>query len=169
MVIQIPMAGDDIIVSAAAVGHIDKHYGLVVGSVLRKITWGFVPGNRQYPFDKVRMSIIAGIGAIGVAASMPNWLLCCVVRAATSLGNEARRQRRRRRRRRQQQNWRNKTARLVFLHDVTLRIDQSWRSPSSYGRHGAPLPAFKYTTISKHTMEQVYIVKTRKTIINNVY
>ncbi len=51
----------------------------------------------------------------------------------------------------------------------TINIDQQWRSPPSYGRHGAPLPAFKHTTISKHTMVEFYIVKTRKTIKNNVY
>jgi hypothetical protein len=34
--------------------------------------------------------------------------------------------------------------------------------PSSYGRHGAPLLAFKHTTINKHTMEEFFIVKTRK-------
>jgi hypothetical protein len=41
--------------------------------------------------------------------------------------------------------------------------------PSSYGHHGAPLPAFKRTTISKQTMREDYVVKTRKNIINNVY
>jgi hypothetical protein len=56
-----------------------------------------------------------------------------------------------------------------FLQQVSLHIDQSWQSPLSYGHHGAPLPAFKHTTISKHTMQQDYDVKTRKTIINNVY
>jgi hypothetical protein len=30
-----------------------------------------------------------------------------------------------------------------------------------------PPPVLKHTTISKHTMQQDYIVKTRKTIINN--
>jgi hypothetical protein len=44
----------------------------------------------------------------------------------------------------------------------TIDIDQRWRSPSSYGRHGAPLPAFKHTSIDKHTMEEFYIIKTRK-------
>jgi hypothetical protein len=38
VVIKIPMAGDDIIVGAAAVGHIDERCGLVVGCVLRKNT-----------------------------------------------------------------------------------------------------------------------------------
>jgi hypothetical protein len=107
------------------------------------------------------MSIIVSIRAIGAAASTTNWSMCHVIRAATSLGNDAWQGRR--------QNWRNRTARLVFLHNGTLRIDRSWQSLSSYGCHGAPLPAFKHTTISEHTMEQVYIVKTRKTIISNVY
>jgi hypothetical protein len=31
----------------------------------------------------------------------------------------------------------------------------------SYGHHGALLPDFKHTTISKHTMQQGYIVETR--------
>jgi hypothetical protein len=41
-------------------------------------------------------------------------------------------------------------------------IDRSWRSRSSYGCHEAPLPVFTHTTISKHTMRQVSIVKTRE-------
>ena len=43
-----------------------------------------------------------------------------------------------------------------------IDIDRRWRLPSSYGCHGAPLLAFKHTTINKHTMEEFYIVKTRK-------
>ena len=39
---------------------------------------------------------------------------------------------------------------------------QSRRTPSSYGRHEAPLPARKHTTISQHARQQVSIVKTRK-------
>ncbi len=37
------------------------------------------------------------------------------------------------------------------------------------GRCCPTATAFKHTTISQHTMEQVYIVNTRKSIINNVY
>ncbi len=37
-----------------------------------------------------------------------------------------------------------------FLHDVTLRIDQSWWLPLSYGRHEAQLPAPMLPTISQH-------------------
>jgi hypothetical protein len=107
------------------------------------------------------MSIIVSIGAIGVAASMPNWLLCRVVRAATSLGNDAWW--------RQRQNRSKKSGRRQLLQQVSLHIDRSWRSPLSYGHHGAQLPAFKHTTISKHTMQQDYVVKPRKNIINNVY
>jgi hypothetical protein len=107
------------------------------------------------------MSIIVGIGAIGAAASASNWLLFCVVQEATSLGNDVWWRR--------QQNRSKKSGRRRFLQQVNLHIDQSWRSPLSYGHHGAPLPAFKHTTISKHTMQQDYIVKTRKNIINNVY
>jgi hypothetical protein len=127
---------------------------LVVGCVLRRNTQGNVQFNQQYSSDEVTMSILVGIRAIGAAASMPNWLLCCVVRATTSWGNDAWW--------RWRQNRRNKTRKQVFLHDGTLRIDQSWRSPLSYGHHGASLPAFKHTSISQHTMEQVYVVKTRK-------
>ena len=104
--------------------------------------------------DKVTMSIIVGIGAIGAAASMPNWLLCRVVRAAKSLGNDAWWRR--------LQNRRKKSGRRQFLQQVSLHINQSWQSPLSYGHHGAPLPDSKHTTISKHTMQQDYIVKTRK-------
>ncbi len=43
-----------------------------------------------------------------------------------------------------------------------IDINWRWRSSSSYGRHGAPLSDFKHTTISKHTMEEFYIIKTRK-------
>ena len=56
-----------------------------------------------------------------------------------------------------------------FLIDAISRVDRSWRSTPSYGRHEAPLPAFKHTTISQHTMQQVSIVKLEKTIIINVY
>ncbi len=50
----------------------------------------------------------------------------------------------------------------VFLHDEILLIDRRWWSLSSYDRRGAPLPAFKHTTISQHTTQQVSIVKTGK-------
>jgi hypothetical protein len=66
-------------------------------------------------------------------------------------------------------NWRNRAMRQGFLFDAISCANQSWRSTSSYGRHEAPLPAFKHTTMSQHTMQQISIVKTRKTIIINVY
>ncbi len=100
------------------------------------------------------MSILVGIRAIGGAALMTNWLLCHVFRAGTSLGNDAWR--------RGQQNRRNRTRRWVFLHDGTSCIDGSWRLPLSYGRHEAPIPAPKHITISNHTMQHFYVVKTRK-------
>ncbi len=106
------------------------------------------------PPNKVMMSIPAGIGAIGSAVSSPNRSLCCVVREGTLWWNDAWRRRRR--------NTRKKNRRWWFLQQASLYLDWSWRSPSSYRRHGAPLLAFKHTSISKHTMEQVYIVKTRK-------
>jgi hypothetical protein len=34
------------------------------------------------------MSILVSIGAVGVAASMPNWSLCHIIWAASSLGND---------------------------------------------------------------------------------
>jgi hypothetical protein len=133
---------------------VDGHCGLVVGCVLRKNMQGFVPGDQQYPSDKVTMSIVVGIRAVGAAAFTSDWLLCCIVQAATSLGNDAWWQRR--------QNRRKKRGRRRFLQQVSLHIDRSWWSPSSYSHHGAPLPAFKHTIISKHTMRQDYVVKTRK-------
>ena len=44
------------------------------------------------------------------------------------------------------------------------RIGQSY-STLSHGRHGAPPPALRHTTISQHTAQQVYVIKTRKTIL----
>jgi hypothetical protein len=104
--------------------------------------------------DTLTMSIIVGIGAVGAAASSTNWLFCCVVGAATSLGNDAWWW--------QRQNRRKKSGRRKFLQQVSLFLDRTWWSPLSYGHHGAPLPAFKHTTIIKHTMQQDYIVKTKK-------
>jgi hypothetical protein len=53
--------------------------------------------------------------------------------------------------------------------EVSARCNFSHRSimvavPSSYGRHKAPLPARKHTTISQHARQQVSIDKTRKSI-----
>jgi hypothetical protein len=56
------------------------------------------------------MSIPSGIGAIGSAASTPNWLLCCVVREGTSWGNDAWR--------RWRQNMRKRSKKWQFLHDA---------------------------------------------------
>jgi hypothetical protein len=104
--------------------------------------------------DTLTMSIIFGMGAVSAAASSPNWLFCRDVRAATSLGNDAWLRRRR--------NRRKKSGSRQFLQQVSSFLDRTWRSSLSYGHHGAPLPAFKHMTISKHTMRQDYIVKTRK-------
>ncbi len=132
---------------------VDGHCGVVVSCVLRRNMYGNVPGNRRCLPGKVTMSIPPSIGAIGVAASTPNWLLCCIVQEGTSWGNDAwwwwRHNRRKRNRR-----WQ-------FLQQASSYLERSWRSPSSYGCHGAPLPTFKHTTISKHTMQQDYVVKTR--------
>ena len=57
------------------------------------------------------------------------------------------------------QNRRNRASRGGFLHYAMLSIDRRWWSPSSYDRRGGPLLAFKHTTISQHTMQQVSIVK----------
>ncbi len=132
--------------------------GLVVGCDLRRNTLGFVPGDRRYPSDKM-MSILVGTGAISVAASTK--IVHRAALAGTSLGNNAWW--------RQQRNSRNRSRRQVFLHDGTLCINWSWRSPLFYRCHGASLLALKHTTISKHTMQQVYVVKTRFLLIINVY
>ncbi len=100
------------------------------------------------------MSILVSTGAVGAAASTTNWLLCHVFREGTSSGNYAWQ--------RWRQNWKNRTRRWVFLHSGTSCINGSWRLPLSYGHHGAPLLALKHTTISKDTMQQFYVVKTRK-------
>ena len=42
---------------------------------------------------------------------------------------------------------------------------QPWQPLLSHGRHGAPPPAPRHTTIRQHAMRQVYVVKTRKTIL----
>ncbi len=110
--------------------------------------------------NTLTMSIIVGIGAISAAASSNKWLFCHIVRAATPLGNDAWL--------RQRQNKRKKSGRRQFLQQVSSFLDRTWQSPLSYSHHGAPLLAFKHTTISKHTMQQDYIVKTRKNIINIV-
>jgi hypothetical protein len=135
-------------------GRVDGHCGVVVSFVLRRNMWGNVPGNWQCLPDKVTMSIPSGIGAIGLAASTPNWLLCCILWEGTLWGNDVWQ--------RWGQNRRKKSGRRQFQQQVSLHIDQSWRSPLSYGHHEAPLPAFRHTTISKHTMWQDYIVKTRE-------
>ncbi len=66
----------------------DGRCGLVVGCVLRRNMWGFIPCDRRYPSDEVTMSILVGIGAPGAAASTPNSLFCCILRAGTSMGND---------------------------------------------------------------------------------
>jgi hypothetical protein len=65
--------------------------------------------------NTLTMSIIVGIGAVGAAASTPNWLFFRVGRAATSLGNDAWWRRRR--------NRRKKSGRRRFLQQVSLHID----------------------------------------------
>ena len=104
--------------------------------------------------DEVRKCIMAGIGAVGSAATTPNQSLLRVRRFFTSWGNDALR--------RWCQRRRNRIRRRLFLQHANLRIDRSWWSPSTYGRHRAPLPAFEHTTINKHTIRQDYVVKTRK-------
>jgi hypothetical protein len=53
----------------------------------------------------------------------------------------------------------NRGRRRLFLQHANWRIDRWWWPPSSYCRHGPPLPApafdFKHTTINKHTRQQV--------------
>jgi hypothetical protein len=133
---------------------VDGRCELVVSCDLHRNTKGFVTGNWWYPSNEVTMSILIDIGVVGAAASMTNLSLCRVIWARTSLGYNAWQ--------RQQQNMRNRTRRQVLLHNGTSHINQSWWLPSSYGCHGAPLAVPKHTTISKHTMQQVYVVKTRE-------
>ncbi len=141
---------------AAAVGHLGHDVSTKVVGLLWVVSYvGIcrysVPGNWQCPPDKVTMSTPAGIGAVGLAASMLNRLLCCIVREGTLWGNDAWR--------RWRWNRRKRSRRWRFLQQASSYLDRSWRLPSSYGHHGAPLLAFKHKTISKHTMEQIYIVK----------
>jgi hypothetical protein len=135
---------------------VDGRCGVVVSCVYI----GICRVEYQVIGNTLMMSIIVGIGAVSTAASSTNWLFCRVVRAATLLGNDAWLRRR--------QNRRKKSGRRWFLQQVSLFFDRTWRSPLSYSNYGAPLPAFKHTAISKHTMRQDYIVKTRKNIINIV-
>ncbi len=70
--------------------------------------------------DKVMMSIPSGIGAVGLAASLPNWLLFCVVREGTSWGKDAWW--------RWWQNRRKKSGRRRFLqHAQSILIDNGGR------------------------------------------
>jgi hypothetical protein len=151
---------------ATAVGHLDHNAStdvvvtLNLGCDPRRNTSGFVLGNWRYPYNKVTMSILIDIRAIRVAASMLNWLLCRVVWATTSLGNDVWWQRRQYRR--------NRTRRQVSLHDGTLRNDRSWQPPLSYGRHEALLLAPKNTTISQHIGNRFVFFK-QGNIVNYVY
>ncbi len=88
------------------------------------------------------------------AAAMPNWLLLCVHRFGTSWRYDVWRW--------WQQTWRNRARRQGDLLNAISCVNRAWRLTLSYGCHEAPLPAFKHTTISQHTMWQVSIVKTRK-------
>ncbi len=62
--------------------------------------------------DKVRMIIPSGIRAVGSAASLLKWLLCCVVREGTSWGKDAWW--------RWRQNKRKKSGRRRFLQHTRL-------------------------------------------------
>ena len=80
---------------------------------IRRVTYHGLP-------DKVTMSIPSGIGAVGLAASSPNRLLCCVVREGTSWGKDAWWQWR--------QNRRKKSGRRRFLqHALSISIDDGGR------------------------------------------
>jgi hypothetical protein len=128
--------------------------GLVVGCDPHSNLWGYVPGNWRYPSNEVTMSILVGIGAIALAASTQNWSLLCIHQFGTYWRHDAWWRCRCRRQ--------NRSRRRGFLLNATSCINQSWWPPSSYGRHEAPLPAQKHTTISQHARQQVSIVKTRK-------
>jgi len=90
----------------------------------------------------------ASFRAIVSAASMPNRSLLCVLRFETSWRHDACRRCRHRRR--------NRSRRRGFLLDVISPIDRSRWPLWSYGRHEAPLPARKHTTISQHARQQGY-------------
>ncbi len=100
------------------------------------------------------MSSIAGIGAVGSTAHWPNRSLSRVRWIVTSCRRDVWRRRCQRRRER--------SRRRRFLHDANRRIARSWWSAASYSRYKDELPAFKHTTINKHTNQKEGIVKTRK-------
>jgi hypothetical protein len=73
-----------------AVGHLGHDVSTDVVGLLCVVSYiGILRTVYQGIGDTLMMSIIVGIGAVSAAASTPNWLFCCVVRAATSLGNDA--------------------------------------------------------------------------------
>ena len=134
-------------------GRVDRHCCVVVSVfLLGKLASEHVPPTMVVSFQ-----------AIVSAPSMPNRSLLHVHRFGTSWRHDTWWQCRRRQ-------W-NRSRRSSFLLNVNeiSCIDRSWRLPLSYDRHGAPLLAFKHTSILQHTMGQVGIIKTRKTIIINVY
>jgi hypothetical protein len=69
---------------AAAVGKLGHDMLTDVVGLLQVV---FYVGIRRVSYhglpDKVTMSIPSGIGAVGLAASLPNQLLCCVVQEGT--------------------------------------------------------------------------------------
>ncbi len=75
---------------------------------IRRVTYHSLP-------DKVTMSIPSGIGAVGLAASSPNRMLCCVVREGASWGKDAWW--------RWRQNRRKKRGRRRFLQPRSISID----------------------------------------------
>jgi hypothetical protein len=140
---------------AAAVGQLGHDVSTdVVGLLwvvfyvgIRRVTYHGLP-------DKATMSIPSSIRAVGLAASLPNRLLCCVLREGTSWGKDAWC--------RWRWNRRKKSGRRQFLqHAQLISIkDGGRRHPmAAMGPHSL---AFKHKTINKHTMEEFYIIKTRK-------
>ncbi len=75
---------------AAAVGKIGHEVSTDIVGLLRVVSY---VGIRRVTFhglpDKVTMSIPSGIGAVSLAASLPNRSLCCVVREGTLWGKDA--------------------------------------------------------------------------------
>ncbi len=111
--------------------------------------------------DKVTMSIPSGIGAVGSAASLPNRLLCCVVREGTLRGKDAWWQWR--------QNRRKKSRRRQFLQHARLISikDGGRRHPmATMGPHSRLLSIQQSTNI---LWKSSTLVKLEKTIISNVY
>ncbi len=128
---------------AAAVGRFGHDVSTGVVGLLWVVSY---VGIRRVKFhglpDKVTMSIPSGIGAFGLAASLPNRLLCCVVREGTLWGKDVWW--------RWWQNRRKKNGRRQFLQHARLILidDGSRRRPmAAMGPHSWLLSIQQSTNI----------------------